>query len=160
MVAASEYVDRSRSSSRRRSSSGDNERATRSPNISPSAVHRWIRRFERFRFASGLAQKEGDVQVNTLIYAMGDQTHDILRSFALSDEDRKNYNTVKAVGNKKASYCWQSIARGDPRQDRRGHSEQHPIGEAAAGPATRLGQRHHTGQKVRSLKTAATIVSR
>ena len=87
------HVDRSRSSSRRRS---DNERATRrsrSPNLSPSAVQRWIRRFERFRIASGLAQKEG---VNTLIYAMGDQAHDILRSFALSGEDRKNYNAVKA----------------------------------------------------------------
>lgn len=62
----------------------------------PGEWPRWIRCFERFRIASGLAQKEGDVQVNALIYAMGDQADDILRSFALSEEDRKNYETVKA----------------------------------------------------------------
>ena len=54
-----------------------------------------IRRFERFRVASGLALKDGEVQVNTLIYSMGDQADDILRSFALSEEDRKVYATVK-----------------------------------------------------------------
>ena len=46
--------------------------------------------------ASGLAWREGDVQVNTLIYAMGDQADDILTSFTLSDEDRKSYATVKS----------------------------------------------------------------
>ena len=34
--------------------------------------------------------------MNTLIYAMGDQADDILRSFTLSGEDRKNYAIVKA----------------------------------------------------------------
>ena len=48
------------------------------------------------RVASGLARREGDVQVNTLIYAMGDQADDILISFTLSDEDRKSYATVKS----------------------------------------------------------------
>ena len=33
---------------------------------------RWVRRFERFRSASGLAEKSGESQVNTLVYAMGD----------------------------------------------------------------------------------------
>ena len=46
--------------------------------------------------ASGLALREGDVQVSTLIYAMGDQADNILRSFTLSDEDRKSYPTVKS----------------------------------------------------------------
>ena len=36
------------------------------------------------------------MQVNTLIYAMGDQDDDILRSFELSEEDRKNYRVVKS----------------------------------------------------------------
>ena len=35
-------------------------------------------------------------QVNTLIYAMGDQANDIPTSFMLSDEDRKSYATVKS----------------------------------------------------------------
>ena len=62
----------------------------------PEEWVKWIRRFERFRVASGLARREGDVQVNTLIYAMGDQADDILISFTLSDEDRKSYATVKS----------------------------------------------------------------
>ena len=61
----------------------------------PEEWSKWIRRFERFRIASGLASREDDVQVNTLIYAMGDQADDVLRSFALSDVDRRNYDTVK-----------------------------------------------------------------
>ena len=32
---------------------------------------RWFRRFERFRKATGLDQKSGDNQVNTLVYSMG-----------------------------------------------------------------------------------------
>ena len=62
----------------------------------PEEWVKWIRRFERFRVASGLAQRDEEVQVSTLIYAMGDQADDILRSFALSEEDRKNYATVKS----------------------------------------------------------------
>lgn len=57
---------------------------------------KWIRRFERFRIASGLASRDDEVQVNTLIYAMGDKADNILHSFTLSVEDRKNYATVKA----------------------------------------------------------------
>ena len=56
---------------------------------------RRIRRFERFRVASGLASKDADVQVSTLIYAMGDKADDILRSLALSEEDCTNYGTIK-----------------------------------------------------------------
>ena len=36
------------------------------------------------------------MQVNTLIYAMGDDADDILRSFRLSTSDSKKYDTVKA----------------------------------------------------------------
>ena len=39
---------------------------------------RWIRRFERFRIATGLDKKEEDKQVNTLIYSMGDEADDIV----------------------------------------------------------------------------------
>lgn len=35
------------------------------------------------------------VQVNTLIYVMGAEANDILRSFALSKDDRKSYAVVK-----------------------------------------------------------------
>ena len=62
----------------------------------PEEWVRWIRRFERFRVASGLAERVDDVQVSTLIYAMGDQADDILRSFGLSEEERKSYPIVKS----------------------------------------------------------------
>ena len=47
----------------------------------PEEWPKWIRRFELFRIASGLTEKSEETQVNTLIYAMGDEADDILRSF-------------------------------------------------------------------------------
>ena len=61
----------------------------------PQEWPKWIRRFERFRSAAGLAEKAEEVQVNTLIYTMGDEADDILRSFQLSEEDKKDYKIVK-----------------------------------------------------------------
>ena len=60
----------------------------------PDEWPRWIRRFERFREASGLKSKEQASQVNTLVYCMGDEADDILSSLGLSD-DKKSYETVK-----------------------------------------------------------------
>ena len=61
----------------------------------PEEWVRWIRCFERFRQASGLAVKSEENQVNALVYAMGEEADDILRSFHLSTEDAKKYETVK-----------------------------------------------------------------
>ena len=61
----------------------------------PDEWPRWIRRFERFREASGLKSKESANQVNTLMYCMGDEADDILSSLGLSDDDKKSYDTVK-----------------------------------------------------------------
>ena len=55
----------------------------------------WIRRFDRFRLASELSNKDGELQVNSLIYHMGDIAEDIFTSFGLSNEDAKVYDTVK-----------------------------------------------------------------
>ena len=44
---------------------------------------------------SGLSTQDDKVQVNTLIYSMGDEADDILRSLTLSTEDFKKYNVVK-----------------------------------------------------------------
>ena len=56
---------------------------------------KWLRRFERFRQASGLIGKSEEAQVNTLIYCMGDDADDILRLFQLAEADAKKYETVK-----------------------------------------------------------------
>ena len=61
----------------------------------PEVWPKWLRRFERFRQASGLTEKSEEVQVNTLIYCMGDAADDILRSFKLTEADSKVYETVK-----------------------------------------------------------------
>ena len=44
---------------------------------SPEEWPKWLRRFERFRQASGLTDKSEEAQVNTLIYCMGDRADDI-----------------------------------------------------------------------------------
>ena len=59
----------------------------------PEEWPRWIRRFERFRQASGLATKTEENQVNTLVYSMGEKADDILQTFNLPDA--KKYKTVK-----------------------------------------------------------------
>ena len=56
---------------------------------------KWSRRFERFRQASGLVKEEEESQINTLIYAMGDQADDILNSFNLTTTQLKQYHTIK-----------------------------------------------------------------
>ena len=37
----------------------------------------WVKRFERYRVISGLSKQEGALQVNALLYAMGDESGDI-----------------------------------------------------------------------------------
>ena len=61
----------------------------------PGEWPKWARRFERFRKASGLSEKEEEAQVNTLVYSMGDEADDILRLFGLSADDTKKYDVVK-----------------------------------------------------------------
>ena len=61
----------------------------------PEEWPRWIRRFERFRQASGLSDKSQESQVNTLIYAMGDEADDILSSLGLSEEQKLQYESVR-----------------------------------------------------------------
>ena len=62
----------------------------------PGEWPKWACRYERFRAASGLSEKDEVVQVNTLLYAMGDKADDVLWSFKLSETDQKKYSVVKA----------------------------------------------------------------
>ena len=61
----------------------------------PEEWERWIRRFERFRQASGLSEKDEATQISTLIYSMGDEADDILRSCTLTDEAWTRYTGVR-----------------------------------------------------------------
>ena len=58
----------------------------------PEEWSKWLRRFERFRQTSDLDKKNDEKQINTLIYAMGDEADDILKSFDLSESDSKKHS--------------------------------------------------------------------
>ena len=60
----------------------------------PDAWPRWKKRFERYRVASALTEKSEEVQVSTLVYAMGGDAEDVLASFGMSAEDIKDYAKV------------------------------------------------------------------
>lgn len=61
---------------------------------SPSEWTKWIRRFERFRIASGLISKDEKEQVNMLVYTMGEKADDIFVSFKLSEKAASEYKAV------------------------------------------------------------------
>lgn len=61
----------------------------------PSSWPTWIKRFERFRIASGLKEKDGAYQVNSLIYTMGEKADNILSSLQLTEEKEKDFDEVK-----------------------------------------------------------------
>ena len=60
----------------------------------PEEWKRWIERFECYRIAAGLYEKDEKVQINTLVYAMGGNANEIFRSFQLAEADQE-YETVK-----------------------------------------------------------------
>ena len=55
---------------------------------------RWNRRFEQYRIASGLSKEAEERQVSTLLYCLGEEAEDILVSTNISDDHRKQYETV------------------------------------------------------------------
>jgi len=63
----------------------------------PAEWPKWIRRFDRYKSASGLAAKDEVEQINTLIYLMGDQAEDIFLTFtfATAGEEKKYAPVVK-----------------------------------------------------------------
>ena len=57
---------------------------------------KWIRRFERYRIASGLNTDKSDAeQVSTLLYAMGECADDILKTLQIV-EDKASCEEVKS----------------------------------------------------------------
>ncbi|UYV74340.1 K02A2.6-like [Cordylochernes scorpioides] len=60
----------------------------------PGDWPKWIRRFERFRQASGLVNNPENEQVNMLVYCMGDNADDILLSCKIASDQLENYNKI------------------------------------------------------------------
>ncbi len=57
----------------------------------PSSWLAWRQRFARFRIATKLDKEDGDVQVNSLLYAMGKQAEPIFGTFTFSAEEENDY---------------------------------------------------------------------
>ena len=56
---------------------------------------KWIKRFERYRVATGLSSKPDTEQVSTLLCAMGECADDILGTLTNIDETKATYKEVK-----------------------------------------------------------------
>ena len=55
----------------------------------------WKERFARYRIATELHKKDGDIQVNSLIYAMGDEAEKVYKGFKFAAEaDKNDYDKV------------------------------------------------------------------
>ena len=61
----------------------------------PDEWPRWSKRFEQFRVASGLSDESDTRQVCTLLYCLGNEAEDVLRSTNISEEDQKKYKEVR-----------------------------------------------------------------
>ncbi|KAK0140295.1 hypothetical protein N1851_022770 [Merluccius polli] len=60
---------------------------------------RWMKRFERYRIASGLDKQSEEFQVNAFMYAAGDDAEDILNVLPLTDAEKKSYKRVTEAFN-------------------------------------------------------------
>lgn len=60
----------------------------------PSAWPTWRQRFSRYRIATKLDQEDGDVQVNTLLYAMGKESEPIFSTFTFPVDVEDYYDEV------------------------------------------------------------------
>ena len=63
----------------------------------PSEWPAWKQRFSRYRSATKLGAEDGEVQVSTLIYAMGNEAENIFKTFTFTgDEKDDDFKTVLA----------------------------------------------------------------
>ena len=59
----------------------------------------WSQRFKRFRLAEKLHNEDGDIQVSSLLYAMGDESETIFNTFALTDAEQNDFYSVMSSVN-------------------------------------------------------------
>ena len=71
----------------------------------PDEWPRWIKHFEQFRLASGLADLSQERQISTLLYCLGHDAEEILRSTNISEDNRKQYDQVCASFNEFFNVC-------------------------------------------------------
>jgi len=62
----------------------------------PNEWPQWKRTYKRFHSCTEMSKKDGIVQVDSLIYAMGPEAEAIITQLALTEEESKVFNTVLA----------------------------------------------------------------
>lgn len=66
---------------------------------------RWMKRFERYRIASGLDKQSQEFQVNAFMYAAGDDAEDILNVLPLTEAQKQSYQAVKEAFTHIFTHC-------------------------------------------------------
>ena len=61
----------------------------------PDEWPRWIKRFDQYRIASGLATTSATRQVSTFLYCLGEDAEDVLQSMNVTAEQRATYDGVR-----------------------------------------------------------------
>ena len=63
--------------------------------FAPAEWDKWKQRFTRYHIATKLREEDKEVQVNSLVYAMGMQAESIFKSFTFDkEEDKTKYTKV------------------------------------------------------------------
>lgn len=62
--------------------------------INPSDWPDWIEEFEDYSYASGLQEKDGEIQVRKLLYTMGRKAREILRSLNVMQQELESFHAV------------------------------------------------------------------
>ncbi len=86
---------------------------------------RWMKRFERYRIASGLDKQSQEYQVNTFMHAAGEDAEEILYVLPLTEEEKRSYAAVTEAFNKHCVSKWNIIferARFNKRNQEPGES--------------------------------------
>ena len=60
----------------------------------PDEWPHWCKHFKQFHITSGLSTESQAHQVNTLLFCLGEEAEDLLRSTNITDDKRKEYISV------------------------------------------------------------------
>ena len=63
----------------------------------PEEWPRWCKRFQQFHVASSLDGEAADKQVSTFLYYMGEEAEAVLTATNATEDDRKDYKSVKST---------------------------------------------------------------
>ncbi|KAK7929206.1 hypothetical protein WMY93_005601 [Mugilogobius chulae] len=71
----------------------------------------WRRRFDRYMVATKLDRDSGEVQVNTLLYALGREAEAIYDSFVYSDSENENDDEDEGEGRTVSKFVYSKVIR-------------------------------------------------